>query len=302
DIAVVTALGDIPIHVEFYSGPEAVAKEKIKIVQALEPEGYAVLNFDDSTVLGMKSKCKGKVLTFGFGEGADVRITSFLNRSEFGKPLGISFKIETKDNFVPVRIDDVFGKSQAYAGAGAATVGLIRGVNLVKISEALLQYRGERGRGRLIEGVKSSYIIDDTYNASPLSTVAALDILGDLSAPRKVAILGDMKELGKYTTYIHEKIGRTVARNADVLVTVGLKARFIAEGARKSGFSKKNIYSFENSEGGKIDILNLIESRDLILVKGSQSMRMETIVLKIMAHPELAKELLVRQYGKWLKS
>ncbi len=301
-IAVVTAVGAIPVHVEFYKDAEAVAKEKSKLVQALHLNDTAVLNFDDSLAMEMKERFAGKTITYGFGEGADLKITSFMNRSEFGKPLGISFKLEISDNFVPMKIDGVFGNAQAYAVAAATAVGLIKGINLVKISEALLKYKGEPGRCRLIEGIKNSYIIDDTYNSSPLATEAALGILKDLPAPRKVAVLGDMAELGKYTTYAHEEIGRKVYGAADVLVTVGAKARFIAEGARRAGFNKKNIYSFNDADEAKIEIQKMLESRDLLLIKGSQSVRTEKIVLEIMAHPELAPQLLIRQYGKWLTS
>lgn len=301
NIAVVTAIGDIPVHVEFYKDAEAVAKEKSKLIQALHLNDAAALNFDDPLVMEMKDLFKGKTITYGFGEGADLKITSFMNRSESGKPLGVSFKLETNENFVPIKIDGIFGAAQAYAVSAAAAVGLMKGINLVKISEALLEYKGEPGRCRLIEGVKNSYILDDTYNASPLSTEVALLVLKDLSAPRKVAVLGDMAELGKYTTYAHEEIGRKVYGAAEVLVTVGEKAKFIAEGARKAGFPNENIHSFDDAEKAKMKIQETLENQDLILIKGSQSMRMEKIILEIMAKPELAKELLVRQYGKWLK-
>ncbi len=301
DVAVVTGVGRIPVHVEFYSDPEAVAKEKSKLIRALRLGQFAILNFDDPFTLEMKDLFKGKTTTYGFGEGADLKIASFVNRSdEFGKPLGVSFKLETEDNFVPVRIDEIFGASEGFAAAAAAAVGLIKGMNLVNISEALLQYRGEPGRCRLIEGIKNSYILDDTYNSSPLAMEGALGIIKDLSAPRKIAVIGDMAELGKYTIYAHEEIGRKMIGVACILVTVGAKARFIAEGARKAGFPPKDIYSFSDVKEAGQRIQKIIENRDLILVKGSQSMRMEKIVLEIMAKPELAKELLVRQYGKWL--
>lgn len=301
DVAVVTAVGSIPVHVEFYSDSEAVAKEKSKLVRALRSDKFAVLNCDDPFVLEMKNFSKGKTITYGFNEKADLKIASFVNRSEFGKPLGISFKLETEDNFVPVRIDEIFGASQGSAAAAAAAVGLIKGMNLVNISEALLQYKGEPGRCRRIEGIKNSYILDDTYNSSPLAAEAALGILKDLSAPRKIVVFGDMAELGKYAIYAHEEIGRKIAGVANILITVGAKARFIAEGARKAGFSQKDIYSFNDvGEAGK-RIQEIVESFDLVLIKGSQSMRMEKIVLEVMAKPELAKKLLVRQYGKWLK-
>lgn len=301
NIALVTAIGEVPAHLESYDGPEAIVKEKARLPQSLGANDWAVFNFDDPAVIEMKEKVKSQMMTFGFNEGADVRIVNFENRSESNKPTGISFKLEVGGSFLPVRIDGVFGSAQAYASAAAAAVGLIKGLNLVKISEALSHYKGEKGRTRLISGIKNTRIIDDTYNASPLSVEAALNTVKELPALRKVAILGDIGELGKYATYAHEKIGKVVYGAADVLITIGPKARFIAEGARKKGFSKKNIYSFNDlEEAGEIH--NIIQNGDLILVKGSPFTRMEKVVAKIMLEPRRAKELLVRQHGRWLKT
>lgn len=302
DLAVVTAVGEIPVHVEFYQGPEGVAKEKGKLARAVGLGGSVVLNLDDTFVGDMRELTKERVMTYGFSEEADLRVSSFMNRSEDGKPMGISFKLETGDNFVPVKIDGSLGKAKAYAAAAAAAVGLIKGMNLVKISEALAQYEGEPGRCHLIEGVKNTNLIDDTYNSSPIAVVSALEVLKDIPATRKVAILGDMAELGQYTNYAHEEAGKLVKDSADVLITVGPKGKFIADGARKHGFLKNNIYSFSDYQETVKNIKDIIEPQDLILVKGSQSMRMEKVIMEIMANPEKADKLLVRQYGKWLKS
>jgi len=301
DIAVVTAVGEIPVHVEFYNGPEGVAKEKGKLAKSVNHGGNVVLNIDDPFVADMKDITKGNVMTYGFIDEADLRISSFTNRSEDGKPLGVSFKLETGDNFVPVKIDGSLGKAVAYSAAAAAAVGLVKGMNLVKISEALAQYHGEPGRCYLLDGVKNTSLIDDTYNSSPIAVASALEILKDISAHRKVAILGDMAELGQYTNYAHEEVGKLVAGIADILVTVGDKGKFIADGAEKHGFSKKNIYSFADSDEAVKNIKDIIEPNDLILIKGSQSVRMERIVIGIMAEPKEAAKLLVRQYGRWLK-
>lgn len=300
DLAVITAVGEIPVHVEFYHGPESVAKEKGKLASSVGPGGSVVLNMDDPFVADMKDLIKGNVMTYGFSAMTDLRITNFINRSENGQPLGISFKLETGDNFVPVKIDGSLGKARAYSATAAAAVGLIKGMNLVQISEALTQYEGEPGRCRPLEGVKNTNLIDDTYNSSPIAMASAMEILKDIPAPRKVAVLGDMAELGQYTNYAHEEAGKLVKESADVLITVGGKGKFIADGASKHGFSEKNIYSFVDSEEAVKNIKDIIEPHDLILIKGSQSMRMEKIVLEIMAHPEEASRLLVRQYGKWL--
>ena len=301
DLVVVTAVGEIPVHVEFYQGPEGVAKEKGKLVKAVGLGGNVILNLDDPFVADMKDLTKGDVMTYGFLEEADLRIGNFMNRSEDNKPLGISFKLETEDNFVPVKIDGSLGKAKAYSAAAAAAVGLIKGMNFVKISEALAQYQGEPGRCRLLEGVKNTNLIDDTYNSSPIAMFSALEVLKDLPAHRKVAILGDMAELGQYTNHAHEEAGKLVVGAADVLVTVGGKGKFIADGALKHGLPQNNIYSFADSDEAAKNIKDIIEPYDLILIKGSQSMRMERVILEIMAEPQQAHKLLVRQYGKWLR-
>ncbi len=302
DIAVITAIGEVPVHVEFYENPDAVAAEKARLVRSLGANGIAVLNSDDPRTMEMRDKAKGRVMSFGFDAGATVRITGFENKSENGVPIGVVFKLEQGGGFVPVRIDGVLGKSHAYAAAAAAVVGLAKGLNLVKISEALAFYPGERGRTRILRGVKNTYVIDDTYNSAPVSCKSALEILKEIRADRKVAVLGDMAELGKYAIEVHDSIGALVSGVADILVTVGEKAKFIAEGARGLGMPEEKITSFENSEEAGRYVQNILRPGDLVLVKGSQSARMEKVVLEIMAEPEKAKELLVRQYGRWLKT
>lgn len=304
DIAVVTAVGSIPVHIEFYDNVEDVVAEKSRLIRSLGVSGIAVLNFDDPKVAEMREKTKGKVVTFGFNEGASVRIIGFENKTENGVPVGIVFKLEQGGGFVPVRIDGVLGRSHAYAASAAAAVGLAKGINLARISEELASYSGERGRSRILPGIKNSFIIDDTYNASPSSTKTALNIMKEIPAVngrRKIAVLGDMAELGKYTIEAHDAVGGAVSEVADILITVGEKAKFIAEGAEGRGMAKENIFSCYDSEEAGKKTQEILREGDLVLVKGSQSVRMEKAVLEIMAEPDKARELLVRQYGRWLR-
>ncbi len=302
DISVVTAVGKVPVHVEFYSSPEDVAKEKSKLVDKVRGNGTVVLNFDDPVVMAMKGLARGKVITYGFNDGADVRIFSFENKSESGRPIGVEFKIQYSGSFVPIRIEGALGKPQAYAAAAAAAVALERNINLVKVSELLSAYHGEHGRTQIIKGIKDAYIIDDTYNAAPASAEAALEIMKEISSSRKIAVLGDMGELGDYSKEAHEKIGVIAAGTVDLLVVVGPKSSATADGAVKAGLSKTAVVSFKDSKEAASKIVEYISPKDVVLVKGSQSMRMERVVLKLMADPSMASELLVRQYGKWLNS
>ncbi|MBU6500748.1 MAG: UDP-N-acetylmuramoyl-tripeptide--D-alanyl-D-alanine ligase [Patescibacteria group bacterium] len=283
NLSVITAIGDIPVHVEFFSGPEEVAREKSRLIEYLPSAGFAILNFDDESVMNLKERTRAHLMTFGFARGAEIRITAFENRKGEGKPLGISFKLEYGGGFVPVRLDGVFGKSQAYSAAAAACVGLVFGMNLVKISEALKYYVPADSRMQLMPGIKYTYVIDDSYNASPLSMHAALDTLRGLPGNRKIAVLGDMLEIGKYTIEAHERVGRLVAKIADILITVGPRAKFIAEAARDNGLRKRYIYSFDTADEAKSAVQDLIKKGDLILIKASHAMELHKVVEEIKA-------------------
>ncbi len=147
-----------------------------------------------------------------------------------------------------------------------------------------------RSRWELIAGIKRTLGFDDSYNASPLSIYAAIETLTDLPAKRKIAVLGDMLEIGKYTIEAHENIGRLVAKAADVLVTVGARAKFIAESARESGMKKTGILSFDTAEDAAKSLKESLREGDLVLVKGSHAMRLEIVVNELKAEPFATSE------------
>ncbi|MEX2052979.1 MAG: UDP-N-acetylmuramoyl-tripeptide--D-alanyl-D-alanine ligase [Candidatus Paceibacterota bacterium] len=290
-MGVVTAVGDVPVHVEFYSSPQSVAKEKSKLIEALPTVGgLAVLNYDDQTVLDMKEKSNAEVMTFGFSNLSDFWIsdTSYF-MSDDGKNVGgLSFKINHGSTFVPAKINNLIGMHQLYGVLASAVIGSHLGINLINVSEALENIDLPKGRMRLMRGIKNTAIIDDTYNASPLSVHAALDTLRDFSMARrlvyhqgrKIAVLGDMKELGKYEIEAHRAIGNVAGERADILITVGAAAKFIADSAANQ-LPKENILSFNTSEDAKMKVQEIIQEGDVVLVKGSRSMKMEKIVDEI---------------------
>ena len=143
-------------------------------------------------------------------------------------------------------------------------------------------------------------IFDDSYNSSPLAVEAAVEVLSEYPAKRRIAVLGDMKELGEFSQSEHERIGEMLrAKDVWFLFTVGSEAKFIAEGARRSGFDTFKIFEFSEAREAGEAIKKIIQEGDLILVKGSQSARMERVVEIIMAHPEEKENLLVRQEEEW---
>lgn len=290
-IAVITAIGDIPVHVEFFAGPEELAREKGRLIEQLPTAGFAVLNLDDDAVMELKERTRAHTITFGFDKNSSLAISRFENRTEGGyrrgeekRPAGIAFKLEHAGNIVPVRIDGSFGKVHAYASAAAAAVGLAFGMNLVKISEALrANYKPAHSRMELLAGMEQTYVIDDSYNASPLSMHAALDTLKELPGKRKIAVLGDMLEIGKYAIEAHERVGRLAGKFLDILITVGPRAKFIAEAAREAGMKRGNIFSFDTMEEAQKFAPEIIKKGDLILIKGSHAMELDNVVEEIRA-------------------
>ncbi len=278
NISVITAIGDIPVHVEYYAGPDEVAREKGRIIECLPAGGFAVLNYDDEAVMALKERTRARVMSYGFMRGAEVQVARFEHKIKNEQPAGVSFKVQYSGSFVPVRIENVFGKVQAYASAAATCVGLIFGMNLVTIAEALAGYAPASARMQLLEGIKESKIIDDSYNASPLSMQAALDTLHTLPAKRRIAVLGDMLEIGKYAVEAHESLGPVVAGSADVLFTVGPRAKFIAGAAQRARMRKTNIFSFESADAAWRPLQAMLRRGDLVLVKGSHAMQLEKVV------------------------
>ncbi|MEA2113305.1 MAG: UDP-N-acetylmuramoyl-tripeptide--D-alanyl-D-alanine ligase [Patescibacteria group bacterium] len=308
-VAVMTAIGQFPSHIEFFPEREKLVEEKALLINSLPADGLAVLNYDDLSVRMMRDNLPEKVsaIQYGFGEGADLEIANYqlkigdLEKGDFG----ISFKIDYLGSAVPIRLPKVLGRQCASVAAAAASVGVFFGLNLVDISRELVKYRSLPGRTKLIRGIKNTWIIDDSYNASPASVSAALDILQEISVSkadsegdekvfrRRIAILGDMLELGNDTEAGHREIGKKAASTADLLFTVGERARFISDEARHRGMPKENIFEFSSSQKAGLTVQEKIASGDIILIKGSRFMRMENIVREIMAEPRKAGKLLV---------
>ena len=306
DIAVFTAIGEIPVHVENFVNAQAVIRGKIKLVLALEKDNVVILNEDIAAWTDAKERIKASVVTYGFSDTATVHIYTpeyrFESREGKTAPLGVTFKMEYKGSVVPFRLDGIFGLFPgAYAAGAACAVGIALGMNLVEISSALQSYGAPNGRLKLLDGIKGSFILDDTYNASPISTEAALHALATIPAQRKIAVFGDMLELGSYSEHAHRDIGKKAAEICDVLITVGERMRFAADEALAHNFKKnESLFSFDTATDAGNALVAVVQDGDLVLVKGSQGMRMEKAVKEIMAYPELASTLLVRQDKNWL--
>lgn len=298
-VGVVTAIGETPVHVEFFAGPGEVAEEKANLVAVLPPEGHAVLNGDDVAVLGIRGRTRARVLTFGFRKEATVRIQRY-ELDAAGHPPGIRFGLAGNGEVATVMLKNTFGRQQAYAAAAAACVGLAFRMRLGEIARALGRYESPPGRLKVLAANRGALILDDTYNASPVATLAALEVLAEFPARRRIAVLGDMLELGQYTEEAHRLVGEKAAAVADIFIGVGERMKFaLNEASRGSHRPEVRWFATSREAGGELD--RLLRPGDVILVKGSQSMRMERAAEEVMAEPERAKELLVRQDAEWRK-
>lgn len=283
DIGVVTGIGTIPVHVENYpTGIEAVVKEKGKLISLLPATHVGCMNADDPFFDAIASKSRAQIQSYGFSEKAEVRIVNFSNMEEDERVTGISFKIQRGGAIVPFHIRNVFSVSHAYAVACAIAVADEFGINAVDVAAAIERgYRPVYGRSVLLEGVKDSQIIDESYNSSPLALETALRTLKNIGGRRRIAVLGDMLELGNFTVEAHEGIGKLVPYAADILITVGQRARFIAQKAEAAGMRGECIFSYDEApEAGK-KLQQIIKKGDLVLVKGSRSIGLDAIVEEI---------------------
>ncbi len=310
DVAVITRLPEVPVHVEFFSSPEEVVAEKASLIDALRPGGALILFGDEENVRNLRKHPKAQnVLTYGFTEGCDVRASEpELLRATVEKgavremPLGIRAMVRVDTTTIPVEVVGALGTHALLPALAGAAVGHALHKSPAAIAEGLQHYKAPPGRMHLVEGIKNTLVIDDTYNASPAACAAALDTIATLPTQggRKIAVMGDMLELGRYSVDEHRKIGALAAKTVDVLITVGLRARDIAQGALGNGMSESLIFQYEDSKRAGLELQNMLGEGDIVLVKGSQSMRMERVVSEIMKEPERAKEELVRQDQEWI--
>ena len=247
-VGVVTNVG--PVHLERMGSIEAIAEAKSELVQALPASGTAILNFDDPRVLAMRDKTRAQVLTYGLDPQADVWADEIVSEGLEGIHFTLHYRSEEFHVQVPL-----LGRHSVHTSLRAAAVGLAEGMSWDHILEGLQDRRAQL-RLVAVPGPNGSTILDDSYNASPASMIAALNLLAELSG-RKIAVLGDMLELGEYEDEGHRMVGLRAIDAADVLVTVGELGQMIAREALDNGMSPERVKVCQTNEEA-IEYLNTI--------------------------------------------
>lgn len=302
-VAVVTAVS--ATHLEFLKTIDGVAKEKGKLIAALPTDGVAVLNYDFQLVASMKSRTKARIVGYGEAETADIKMFGVkISQAADNQIQGMSFRLTVGGSTVPVLIKNAVGKPVVSMAAAGAAVGYAMGLSALDITRGLENFITPTGRLKLIKGFNNSLIIDDTYNSSPQALIEAINVLDELplaSTTRRWAILGDMLELGTASEALHYDIGKAIAsKKVDYLVTVGNQTKYLLAGARDAGMSAENSWHIDNIAEVSIRVKEKLQVGDIVLIKGSQGIRCEKIVKDLMAEPDRAPELLVRQSAPWV--
>ena len=302
DAVIITAIGETPVHIEFFDSRDHLVEEKSKLIKTLKKDGILILNADDDSVLGMKTKTKNRTITYGFKKGAEVLASSdSIFYDDSGEPSGIIFRVDQEGKSLPVIIEGVFGRNHVYASLASLAFCYGEKLNMIEAVNKLKNYDMPPGRMHLLKGINDSLIIDDTYNSSPFACESGLKTLGEIkNKGRKIAVLGDMLELGRHTEEAHKNIGKIAKENSDVIVVVGSRAQTIKNGALEAGANPKKVFEFNNSiEAGEF-LKTFVKKGDLIFIKGSQGMRMERAVETILLDQKNKNKLLVRQDDEWI--
>lgn len=287
-------------HLAYFGTLNNIAREKGKMIAALPEDGFAILNADDKRVMKMGDRTKAKIITYGFEEGADVRADNFVLHREARRAEGFSLKVNFNGTTVPLRLPKIVAKHHIPAALAALSVALALKLNLVDVVTALEAFEPLPGRLRLLPGRDNTFLLDDTYNASPESTRAALDVMGGLMAPRKIVVLGDMLELGPDATKEHADLALAIQNSgAHIVVTVGKHMRALHERLLLDGFSRKQVLWMPDPLSAVEPLLNIVRADDLILIKGSRGLRMEKITEQLLVDPRTAGSFLCCQSDDW---
>ncbi|MBN1311099.1 MAG: UDP-N-acetylmuramoyl-tripeptide--D-alanyl-D-alanine ligase [Anaerolineae bacterium] len=269
-VGVVTLIA--PVHLERAKSVETIIRGKAELLQALPADGTAILNLDDENTMKMAALTQAKVLTYGLTPQADV----WADQIEGLGLEGMRCVLHHDRKSHPAHLK-LLGRHSVYTALAAAATGLVEEMSWAEIIDGL---ESTAGKLRLVAlpGLRGSTILDDTYNASPPSMLAALDLLADLPNARRIAVLGDMLELGTHEDEGHRQVGRRTAAVADVLVTVGERGKIIAHEAQHSGMSPSRAHIASTAQEAIEFLQSIIQKSDAVLVKGSRAVHMEQIV------------------------
>lgn len=264
-------------HSQFLGDQEKIASEKAKLVEELPEDGLAILNWDDPLVREMSKKTKANVIFFGSDPKHchvwidKIKIEDFKTRFELN--VGVE-RVEIKSN--------ILGLNQV--GSMAATaLGVSMNIPLTTIKKGLEQVEPPPHRLQAVHGVNSSIILDDSYNAAPVSVEEALEILNLVSAKKRIVVLGETRELGEFSEQMHRQVARRIYKNkVDAVITAGGDTKYVVDELKKLGFSSQRVHDNLQNPQISAKLSKMLSKGDVVLIKGSRGVRLDEVVKKIM--------------------
>jgi UDP-N-acetylmuramoyl-tripeptide--D-alanyl-D-alanine ligase len=271
-LGVITNIG--PAHLESMESLERIARAKFELLENMPPPRTAVLNADDEFLAQRIKEGKEKTVSFGINNEADFRATDLAASNEGY----VTFKVNGQ---LDINLG-LLGEHNVYNALAAFAVGTLMGAEQARIKQSLERYRPPELRMELIQfdGIK---VINDSYNANPVSMANALRTLKQMkNEGRKIAVLGDMLELGEKTEHYHSELGRAVAESGiDLLLTVGKHSSAIGDGAQGCGMNPEKIIAFDDNQKVSAYLTENLKAGDLVLIKGSRKMKLEEVVMSL---------------------
>lgn len=264
-------------HTEFFGDINGVVKEKGKLIEALPPNGWQVLNWDDERTRNLSKRSETKTFFFGMDKENCDLVAEKIETSKNG----LTFLLSRTINNEKIKVSwSILGQHNVYCALAAASVGVIMGLSLEEIKDGLEKLRPQPSRLNVMAGPSGSTIIDDSYNASPAGVIGALATLAEYPGRRKIAVLGEMKELGSYSEKGHRQVGEAlVSKGIDYLIVFGQLTSSIVGAALEKGMDKRHIFETKTMKEITMILKKLLEEDDVILLKGSRFSHMERVIL-----------------------
>lgn len=264
-------------HSEFLGGIEKIASEKGKLIEQLPKEGFAILNYDDLPTRKLAAKTEAQVIFYGTDS---QKCHIWADRVQI-KDLQTNFQL----NYGVERIEvnsQLLGNHQVYPLMAAAALGISQGLNLITIKKGLEKLEPEMHRMQTFEGFNGSIILDDTYNAAFSAVEEALETLNRIPARRRIAVLGEMKELGQFTQKLHRLIAQTIFKNKlDLVFLGGGDTKYINEELLNLGFNPERVfYNLQNPQISS-KLLKILSRGDVVLVKGARTLLLGEVVKRL---------------------
>ncbi len=280
DVAVITNIQ--PVHLQFFKSVDAIALAKREILEGVKKEGIAVLNGSDPLVRKIASDWKGRKIFFGWDPECDVCARNVRLQGLDGLEFLLKYGEESAHVLFPFH-----NRTYVLNVLAACAVASALGLSIENVLPGIAKLKPFTMRGELIKLPNGVLVYDDSYNSNPHALDEALKSLGNLFAHRRIAVLGDMLELGRNERDFHREAGKAVVRwKWNVLVAVGPLAGYMAEAAAAEGMPEETIYTWPDSRAAAERIGDIVRPGDLVLIKGSRGMKMERIVEKMRSEKE----------------